>query len=307
MTMPISPEEIATALPQLRDGDYRFAEPLARRTWLKVGGAAQALFTPKNERQLAEFLKSVAREVPLFTLGGGTNLLVRDGGFAGVVIKLGRGFADVRVEGGEITAGGGCSSRKVAEAAAEHGLSGLEFLVGIPGTVGGAVAMNAGAWGREVSGSLKRIIAFGRNGERIVHRVARDNFSYRRNHLPRDWIFTAATWGGLARRDKAAVAAEQARLEAARKATQPLARTAGSTFVNPPGDKAWRLIASVGGRGMRVGGAMMSERHCNFMLNADGTATATDFENLAEEIRRLVEKKHGLRLRWEIRRVGEKA
>lgn len=314
MTMPNPSTDIATLLPGiLPDGDFRFGEPLAKRTWLGVGGPARVLFTPRNEQQLAKFLQGLPTTTPIFVLGGGTNLLIRDGGIDGVVIKLGGGFADITVTGDEITAAGACLSRKVADRAQAVGLGGLEFLGGIPGTVGGAVAMNAGAWGQETADALVRITALNRGGEPIRRTITAADFSYRKNHLPEGWIFTAATWRGRPMA-KTAIAAKRALLEEKRKASQPLARTAGSTFVNPidapdtspdTPAKAWQLIASVGGKGMRQGKAAMSEQHCNFMLNLGG-ATAADFEALAEKIRRLVKAEHGVDLRWEIRRVGQK-
>ncbi len=306
---------VASLMAGIPKTSYRLAAPLGERTWLKVGGRAKIFFTPTNERQLSRFLTNAPPEIRILPFGGGANMLVRDGGFNGVVVKLGRGFNSVGFGKGrrdaQIVAGGGCLSRRVAEFARKEGLSGLEFLSGIPGTVGGATAMNAGAWGSQTADKLLTVTAFNRRGEKMIHKVRDGDFSYRGNHLPKSWIFTAAEWGGLEKKSVKEITAVHRRLESRRKATQPLARTAGSIFVNPPeGLKAWQLVDAVEGRGMRRGAAAISRRHGNFMVNlgAGGNkCKAADFEALGQQIRRLVRQKRGVLLRWEVRRVGERA
>lgn len=290
-------------LPPVR-GRLAANAPLAATTWFRVGGPAEILFRPADEADLAQFIAGLPRDVPLTVIGVGSNLLVRDGGVPGVVIRLGRGFTDIAIEGETVTAGAGMLDRNVALSAAEAGLAGLEFLIGVPGTIGGAIAMNAGAYGAEIKDVIVAARGVTREGSAIEFTAVELKLSYRHSPLAGDVIFTQATLRGRAG-EKAAIAARMAEIDAAREATQPVrTRTGGSTFANlDDGRKAWQLIDAVGGRGLRVGGAQVSEKHCNFLINT-GDATAADIEALGEELRRRVADKFGATLRWEIRRIG---
>ncbi|MFQ3596579.1 MAG: UDP-N-acetylmuramate dehydrogenase [Sphingomonadaceae bacterium] len=277
--------------------------PLAPLTWFRTGGAADWLFEPKDEADLAAFLAALDPQVPVMALGLGSNLIVRDGGVEGVVVRLGKAFAGVAVEGLEVTAGGGAAGIAVASAARDAGVGGLAFLRGIPGTVGGFVRMNAGAYGTEVADVLVACTLIDRRGARRV--LARDaiGFSYRHCDLPADSIVVSATLAGVADRP-AAIQADMDRIQAAREASQPLrTRTGGSTFRNPEGAKAWELIDRAGCRGMRLGGAQVSEKHANFLINT-GDATSADIEALGEAVRARVAAATGVQLEWEIARVG---
>jgi UDP-N-acetylmuramate dehydrogenase len=272
-------------------------------TWFRVGGPAEVLFRPADEADLAEFLKGLPAETPVTVLGVGSNLLVRDGGISGVTIRLGRGFAEVTPEDDMVRAGAGALDLNVALTAAEAGVAGLEFLSGVPGTIGGGLRMNAGAYGGEIKDALVEAGAIDRRG--AVHRVtvAELGLSYRHSAAPDDWIFTGAVLRGR-RGDPAEIAARMEEIKTAREASQPIrTRTGGSTFANPPGDSAWRLIDAAGCRGLVRGGAMVSEKHTNFLINT-GTASAADVEGLGEEVRRRVHAQFGIVLEWEIRRVG---
>jgi UDP-N-acetylmuramate dehydrogenase len=299
---------LATSHPHLIDrlpkprGRLAADAPLGPQTWFGTGGPAEVLFRPADTEDLAAFLKALPRDVCVTVLGVGSNLLVRDGGVKGVVIRLMRGFTGIAVEGHELLAGAGAPDLNVALTAREHALAGLEFLSGIPGTIGGAVAMNAGAYGGELAEVLISAEAVDRAGR--VHRVsaAELGFSYRHNKAPADWIFTSARLRAQPG-DQLAIARRIAEIDAVRIESQPRSRTGGSTFVNPPGHKAWELIDQAGCRGLRIGEAQVSEKHCNFLINL-GAATATDLEELGEEVRRRVLEKSGIRLEWEIRRLG---
>jgi UDP-N-acetylmuramate dehydrogenase len=299
---------LATSHPHLIDrlprprGRLAADAPLGPQTWFGTGGPAEVLFRPADTEDLAAFLKALPRDVCVTVLGVGSNLLVRDGGVKGVVIRLMRGFTGIAVEGHELLAGAGAPDLNVALTAREHALAGLEFLSGIPGTIGGAVAMNAGAYGGELSEVLISAEAVDRAGK--VHRVsaAELGFSYRHNKAPADWIFTSARLRAQPG-DQLAIARRIAEIDAVRTESQPRSRTGGSTFVNPPGHKAWELIDQAGCRGLRIGEAQVSEKHCNFLINL-GAASATDLEDLGEEVRRRVLEKSGIRLEWEIRRLG---
>jgi UDP-N-acetylmuramate dehydrogenase len=299
---------LATSHPHLIDrlpkprGRLAADAPLGPQTWFGTGGPAEVLFRPADTEDLAAFLKALPRDVCVTVLGVGSNLLVRDGGVKGVVIRLMRGFTGIAVEGHELLAGAGAPDLNVALTAREHALTGLEFLSGIPGTIGGAVAMNAGAYGGELAEVLISAEAVDRAGK--VHRVsaAELGFSYRHNKAPADWIFTSARLRAQPG-DQLAIARRIAEIDAVRTESQPRSRTGGSTFVNPPGHKAWELIDQAGCRGLRIGEAQVSEKHCNFLINL-GAATATDLEELGEEVRRRVLEKSGIRLEWEIRRLG---
>lgn len=277
--------------------------PVGRQTWFGAGGAAEILFRPADTDDLSGFLAALPRDIPVTVIGIGSNLLVRDGGIPGVTIRLGRGFAGIAVEHEEVCAGAGALDRIVALRAAEAGVGGLEFLSGVPGTIGGALPMNAGAYGREIKDVLVSATALDRGG--VLHTI--DNgamgFSYRRCRVDPGWIFVAARLRG-ADCDLVAIAKRMAETRRAREATQPVrARTGGSTFKNPPGHSAWRLIDAAGCRGLARGGAVVSPQHANFLINT-GTATASDLEGLGEDVRRRVNETCGIVLEWEIRRVG---
>jgi UDP-N-acetylmuramate dehydrogenase len=276
--------------------------PLGPQTWFRAGGPAEVLFRPADTEDLAAFLKALPADVPVTVLGVGSNLLVRDGGVKGVVIRLMRGFTAIAVEGNELLAGAGTPDLNVALTARDHALAGLEFLSGIPGTIGGAIAMNAGAYGGELAEVLISAEAVDRAG--TIHRIAAAElaFSYRHSKAPADWIFTSARLRAQPG-DQLAIVRRIAEIDAVRTESQPRSRTGGSTFVNPPGHKAWELIDRAGCRGLRIGEAQVSEKHCNFLINL-GAATATDLEELGEEVRRRVLAQSGIRLDWEIRRLG---
>jgi UDP-N-acetylmuramate dehydrogenase len=272
-------------------------------TWFRVGGPAEVLFRPADEEDLAAFLAALPEDVPVTVLGVGSNLLVRDGGIAGIVIRLGRGFAEITTGEDRVTAGAGALDLNVALTAAESEITGLEFLSGIPGTIGGGFRTNAGAYGSEFKDVLITAEAIDRRGAK--HRASPTDLglSYRHSETPADWMFTRAIFRA-ATGDPAVIAERMAEIREAREGSQPIrARTGGSTFANPPGDSAWRLIDAAGGRGLRRGGAMVSEKHTNFLINT-GDATAADIEGLGEEVRRRVEAQFGIVLEWEIRRIG---
>ena len=299
-------EGLLARLPPVR-GRLAANAPIGPLTWFRIGGPAEVLFRPADRDDLAAFLQALPAEVPVTVIGVGSNLLVRDGGIPGVTIRLGRGFAQIDAGAGaephEISAGAGALDLNVALTAAQAGIAGLEFLSGIPGTIGGAFQTNAGAYGTELRDVLVSADAIDRDGR--VHRVdAADlGLSYRHAEAPAGWIFTAATLRGR-RGEPAAIAGRLAEIQTAREAAQPLrARTGGSTFANPPGEQAWRLIDAAGCRGLVRGGAMVSEKHTNFLINT-GTATAAEIEGLGEEVRRRVHARFGIVLDWEIRRIG---
>jgi len=289
-------------LPEIR-GTYAEDADLGAMSWFRVGGKAEILFEPADLADLTDFLKGKPAEIAVTLLGLGSNLLVRDGGVPGVVIRLGRGLAEIKAQGTTLIAGAGANSRSVAMASRDAGIAGLEFLSGIPGTLGGALRMNAGAYGREMKDVVTAAEALDASGTR--HRLDRKalGFTYRHSAVPQDWIFIEATLQGETG-DPAAIEGRIAEIAKTREETQPIrTRTGGSTFANPPGAKAWELIADAGCRGLTIGGAAVSEKHCNFLINT-GTATAADLEALGEEIRRRVFAKSGVRLEWEIRRIG---
>ncbi|MCB1495208.1 MAG: UDP-N-acetylmuramate dehydrogenase [Bauldia sp.] len=278
---------------------------IAPFTWFRVGGPAEVLFQPADAGDLAEFLHRLNPEIPVTVIGVGSNLLVRDGGIAGVVVRLtARGFGQtVRESGNRIVAGTALPDKRLAAFARDEGLGGFAFFHGIPGTVGGALRMNAGANGVETRDRLVEAHAVDRAGRRHVLTNADMGFTYRHSAAPEDLIFTAGVFEGEpAEIDR--IQAEMDAVEAHREAAQPIRdKTGGSTFTNPPGEKAWQLIDSAGCRGLRVGGAMVSEKHCNFLINVEN-ATAHDLELLGETVRARVLEATGARLEWEIRRVG---
>ncbi|MFO1086326.1 MAG: UDP-N-acetylmuramate dehydrogenase [Reyranellaceae bacterium] len=288
-------------LPKPR-GRLTAGAPLGPQTWFQAGGPAEVLFRPADRDDLATFLQALDADIPVTVLGVGSNLLVRDGGVDGVVIRLLRDFTRITVEGTEVTAGAGALDLNVALTARDHALAGLEFLSGIPGTIGGAVAMNAGAYGGELAPALISAEAVDRRGDIHCADAAALGMSYRHSSAPADWIFTSARLRA-APGDQLAIARRIAEIDAARFDSQPRSRTGGSTFVNPPGRKAWELIDQAGCRGLRIGQAQVSEKHCNFLINL-GAASAADLEALGEEVRRRVLDHSGIQLEWEIRRVG---
>ena len=289
-------------LPKVR-GRLTENAPLSGITWFRTGGPAEVMFRPADRDDLVRFIKGLPGDVPVTVIGVGSNLLVRDGGVAGVVIRLGKGFAEIEPRDGHLHAGAAALDINVARVAAEAGLAGLEFLSGIPGTMGGALRMNAGAYGRELVDVVATAEALDAKGR--LHRLDKKSLglSYRHSSVPEDWIFLGAdlaTQPG----EPAAIRARLTEIQNAREASQPIrSRTGGSTFANPPGAKAWELIDRAGCRGLRLGGAMVSEMHTNFLINT-GSATAAEIEALGETVRRRVRETSGIELRWEIRRIG---
>ena len=276
---------------------------IGKQTWFGVGGPAEVLFRPADLADLAGFLAALPPRIAVTVIGVGSNLLVRDGGIPGIVIRLGRGFAAIEIARDEIRVGAAALDRIVAFAAADAGLGGLEFLSGIPGSIGGSVRMNAGAYGREVKDVFVSAIALDRSGETHTVDSRAMGLSYRHSDADPSWVLVEARLRG-APGDHAAIGRRLSEIRAAREATQPVrARTGGSTFKNPPGDSAWRLIDAAGCRGLVRGGAMVSQQHTNFLINT-GTATAADLEGLGEEVRRRVHDTSGTRLEWEIERIG---
>lgn len=296
--------DLISRLPVVR-GSYRGHADLAQTTWFRAGGSAEVLFKPKDEEDLAVFMANRPLDVPVTVIGVGSNLLVRDGGVPGVVVRLGRGFADIRADGTTVAAGAGALDLNVARVAADAGIAGLEFLVGVPGTIGGAVRMNAGAYGTELKDALASARAVDPRGGRHVLGPDHLGHGYRFSSVPEGWIFTEATLAGSAG-DPDEIRARMEDIQAARQESQPIrARTGGSTFKNPPGLKAWELIDRAGCRGLKRGAAMVSEQHCNFLINTGG-ASATELEELGEEVRRRVLQATGVALDWEIRRIGRR-
>jgi UDP-N-acetylmuramate dehydrogenase len=277
--------------------------PLGPQTWFATGGPAEVLFRPADVEDLAAFLAVLPADVPVTVLGVGSNVIVRDGGIRGVVIRLLRGFTGITVDGHEVVAGAGAPDLNVALTAREHSLAGLEFLSGIPGTIGGAFPTNAGAYGGELAEVLISAEVVDRAGRIFTVTPAELGLSYRHSDAPADWIFTSARLRA-APGDQLAIARRISEIDSARADSQPRSRTGGSTFANPPGHKAWELIDAAGCRGLKVGGAQVSEKHTNFLINT-GAATASDIEKLGEEVRRRVFDKSGVELQWEIRRLGE--
>lgn len=277
--------------------------PLGPQTWFATGGPAEVLFRPADVEDLAAFLAALPGDVPVTVLGVGSNVIVRDGGIRGVVIRLLRGFTGITVEGDEVVAGAGAPDLNVALTAREHSLAGLEFLSGIPGTIGGAFPTNAGAYGGELAEVLISAQAVDRAGRIFTVTPEQLGLSYRHSDAPADWIFTSARLRATPG-DQLAIARRINEIDSARADSQPRSRTGGSTFANPPGRKAWELIDAAGCRGLKVGGAQVSEKHANFLINT-GAATASDIEKLGEEVRRRVFDKSGVQLQWEIRRLGE--
>lgn len=284
---------------------------LAPYTWFRVGGAADAFFIPQDEADLAHFLSSTPDDIPVHVLGVASNTLVRDGGVRGVVIRLGPSFSKVSIDGLRITAGAATLDSKLAKEAATGGVSGLEFYAGIPGTVGGALRMNAGCYGGETKDVVKEVIAIDRRGRRQVMSLADMGYSYRHSGAASELIFTQAVFEGRADNSDA-IRERMNAITSRREESQPIReKTGGSTFKNPnqtqsDGRGAWQVIDAAGGRGFKIGGAQMSEKHCNFIINT-GEASAADIETLGDTIRDMVKTSQGVDLEWEIKRLGEKS
>jgi UDP-N-acetylmuramate dehydrogenase len=294
--------DLKGTMPKLR-GRLLANQSLAELTWFRVGGPAQVLFMPEDEADLGYCLAHLPADIAVTVIGLGSNLIVRDGGVPGVVVRLGRGFGEIAVEGLQLRAGAAVPDVKVARAAQEAGIAGLSFMRGIPGGVGGALRMNGGAYGRETKDALVEARAVDRQGRVHVLRNADIGFGYRHCGVPGDYIFTQALYQGE-RGDPAVIAAEMDKITESREATQPIkSRTGGSTFKNPQPRKAWQLIDAAGCRGLQVGGAQVSELHCNFLINRGG-ASAADIEALGENVRRRVKEISGVELEWEIERIG---
>ncbi len=304
MPFPDIADDIRMLAPDLR-GSLAANAPIGETTWFRVGGPAQALFSPADEDDLAYFLSVLPREIPVTTIGLGSNLIVRDGGVAGVVIRLGgRAFGQIEaIDGCRLVAGAAAPDLFVAKAAAKAGVDGLAFLRGVPGSIGGALRMNAGAHGGETKDVVVEARGVDRSGAKRVFSNAEMGFSYRHSSAPEEVIFTRATLQGRPGEPQA-IEAEMERITRAREASQPIReKTGGSTFKNPPGFKAWELIDRAGCRGLRRGEAQVSTMHCNFLINLGG-ATAADLEALGEEVRRRVLETSGVALEWEIKRIG---
>jgi UDP-N-acetylmuramate dehydrogenase len=295
--------DLKAAMPELR-GRLTANQSLAELTWFRVGGPAQMLFTPADEDDLAYFLARLPAELPVSVVGVGSNLIVRDGGLPGVVIRLSpRGFGEASAQGDVVTSGAAALDKRVAETAAAANLAGLEFFFGIPGTIGGALRMNAGANGDETKDVLIEARGVGRDGQKHVFSNAQMKFVYRNSGVDPSVVFTSARFQGETASSEA-IRTRMNEVQAHREAAQPIReKTGGSTFKNPPGHSAWKLVDAAGCRGLRVGGAQVSEMHCNFLINT-GEATAADIETLGEAVRTRVKENSGVELQWEIKRIG---
>lgn len=303
MSFPDIIPDLRAAMPELR-GRLLANEPLAPLTWFRVGGPAQVLFTPADEDDLSYFLARLSADIPVYPIGVGSNLIVRDGGVEGVVIRLSpRGFGAIEAEGDTVRAGTAALDKRVAEAAAAANIAGLEFYFGIPGSIGGALRMNAGANGGETKDVLVEARGVTRSGEKVAFSNADMKFVYRGNGVDPSVIFTGATFRGRIN-EPAAIRARMDAVQTHRETAQPIReKTGGSTFKNPAGHSAWKLIDAAGMRGFRVGGAQVSPMHCNFLINT-GEATGHDIEALGETVRARVKETSGIELQWEIKRIG---
>jgi UDP-N-acetylmuramate dehydrogenase len=305
MAFPDIVPELKVKLPQLR-GRLLANQGLAELTWFRVGGPAQVLFMPEDDNDLAYVLRNLQTDMPVSVLGAGSNTIVRDGGIAGVVVRLGRGFNEIATEeDNRVRAGTAALDLMVARAAQKAGIAGLAFLSGIPGTIGGALRMNGGAYGGETKDILLEARGVDRAGNLRTFSNAEMGFAYRHCSVPEDVIFTSAVFQGRPG-DSEAIAAEMESIKQKREASQPRNRTGGSTFKNPPGHSAWKLVDAAGCRGLRVGDAQVSELHSNFLINL-GHATAADIETLGETVRARIKETSGIALEWEIKRVGVSA
>lgn len=306
MSFPDLVPTLKSAMPDFR-GRLLANESLAPLTWFRVGGPAQVLFTPADEDDLAYFLSRLPDEIPVYTVGVGSNLIVRDGGVAGVVIRLSpRGFGETKAEGDTVRAGTAALDKRVAEAAAAANIGGLEFYFGIPGSIGGALRMNAGANGGETKDVLVAANGVTRKGEKVSLSNADMKFVYRNSGIDTSIIFTSALYRGRVT-DAESIRTRMSEVQNHRETAQPIReKTGGSTFKNPPGHSAWKLIDAAGMRGFRVGGAQVSEMHCNFLINT-GAASGHDIETLGETVRARVKAHSGVELQWEIKRIGNEA
>jgi UDP-N-acetylmuramate dehydrogenase len=295
--------DLKAAMPELR-GRLLANQSLAELTWFRVGGPAQILFTPSDEDDLAYFLGHLPGELPVYVVGVGSNLIVRDGGMPGVVIRLSpRAFGETNADGDIVSAGTAALDKRVAETAASANIGGLEFLFGIPGTIGGALRMNAGANGSETKDVLIEASGIGRDGSKHRFTNAEMKFVYRNSGVDPSIVFTVARFRGPINAAEA-IRARMAEVQNHRETAQPIReKTGGSTFKNPPANSAWKLIDAAGCRGLRVGGAQVSEMHCNFLINT-GNATGHDIETLGETVRARVKENSGIELHWEIKRIG---
>src|ERR1700759_3165670 len=303
VTFPDITAELKAAMPQLR-GRLLANQSLAQLTWFRVGGPAQVLFTPADESDLAYFLKHLLDDIPVIVVGVGSNLIVRDGGVSGVVIRLSpRAFGETSVDGDIVTAGAAALDKRVAETAAAANLAGIEFYFGIPGTIGGALRMNAGANGAETRDVLFEATGIDRKGNVHTFSNADMKFVYRNSGVDPSIIFTSARFR-VRRAAPEAIRARMNEVQTHRETAQPIReKTGGSTFQNPPGHSAWKMIDAAGCRGLRLGGAQVSEMHCNFLINT-GSASAHDIETLGETVRERVKQNSGIELHWEIKRIG---
>jgi len=303
LTFPDITSDLKAAMPHLR-GRLLANQSLAELTWFRVGGPAQVFFTPADEDDLAYFLAHLSGELPVYVVGVGSNLIVRDGGMPGVVIRLSpRAFGDAGAEGDVVSAGAAALGKRVAETAAAANISGLEFFFGIPGTIGGALRMNAGANGAETKDVLIEATGIGRDGKKHKFSNADMKFVYRNSGVDASVIFTAARFRGVGATPQA-IRKRMDEVQSHRETAQPIReKTGGSTFKNPPDNSAWKLIDAAGCRGLKLGGAQVSEMHCNFLINT-GNATGHDIEALGEAVRARVRENSGTELHWEIKRIG---
>ncbi|MBN8511411.1 MAG: UDP-N-acetylmuramate dehydrogenase [Rickettsiales bacterium] len=292
-------------LPKVK-GVYKEDSKLAHLTWFKVGGNADILFKPLDEEDLADFLKQIDKKTPITIIGAGSNVIIRDKGIEGVVVKLANSFTEIEtLPGGNLLVGAGCLNFNLAKYAQVNTIKGFEFLVGIPGTIGGGVAMNAGSYGAEFKDIVTSVHALDRNGNKMLFTGEDMGFGYRKNSLPEGYIFTKVEFL-VNHGDEEEIKKRMQEISTARASTQPITeKTGGSTFANPATCRAWELIDKAGLRGAKIGGAMMSDKHCNFMINT-GNASASDLENLGELVINRVKEKTGIELKWEIKRIGRK-
>ena len=302
MSFPDIVADLKARMPELR-GRLLANQSLAELTWFRVGGPAQVFYIPEDENGLAYFLRNLPTEIPVYVIGAGSNLIVRDGGVPGVIIRLGRGFNEVKIEDGQrIRSGAAMLDVKVAREAQKAGIAGLAFYSGIPGSIGGALRMNGGAYGGETKDVLIEARGVDRTGKLKIYTNAEMEFSYRHCGVSEDVVFTSALFRGRAG-DPAAIATEMAEIKVKREESQPRNRTGGSTFKNPPGKSAWKLVDEAGCRGLTIGGAQVSPLHSNFLISSD-SARAADIEMLGETVRERVKAHSGIELEWEIKRIG---
>ena len=302
MSFPDIVADLKARMPELR-GRLLANQSLAELTWFRVGGPAQVFYIPEDENDLAYFLRNLPTEIPVYIIGAGSNLIVRDGGVPGVIIRLGRGFNEVKIEDGQrIRAGAAMLDVKVAREAQKAGIAGLAFYSGIPGSIGGALRMNGGAYGGETKDVLIEARGVDRTGKLKIYTNAEMEFSYRHCGVSEDVVFTSALFRGRAG-DPAAIATEMGEIRVKREESQPRNRTGGSTFKNPPGKSAWKLVDEAGCRGLTIGGAQVSPLHSNFLISSD-SARAADIEMLGETVRDRVKAHSGIELEWEIKRIG---